>query len=118
MLTDLTLRDWVLLVAALIAAGTAMGGMIIAWVRWQLIGTFADKSSISGLSDRLERVEAQVAAGPSHTDMRALSDRVAAVERQVDVVGAEVRGVRDGVARIEHGLNMITNHLLRAERGA
>lgn len=116
MLTDLTLRDWVMLVAALIASGTAMGGLIIAWVRWQLVGTFADKASISSLSDRLERVEAQVADGPTHLDMRGLSERVGAVERQVDVVGAEVRGVKDGVARIEHSLNMITGHLLRAER--
>lgn len=116
MLHEMTLREWLMLVVALTAAVGAVGGLLVAWARWQLAGTFADKAAIGGLSDRLERVEAQMAAGPSHADIRALSERVGAVERQVDVVGAELRGVRDGVARIERDLILLVQHHLRGER--
>lgn len=110
---DIHWRDLI----ALTAFAGIVGGLLIAWIKYRLTGEFASSGAIQGLNDRLERLEQQVAAVPSQADMRGMAERIGAVERQVDVVGAEVRGVSNGVARIEHGLNMITAHLLRAEKG-
>jgi predicted nucleic acid-binding Zn-ribbon protein len=124
-------------VTALLAAATLIGGMVIAWVRYQLRNDFARASDISGLSERIERVEiqmrnaathedlreigesvarveAQMRGVPSHQDVRALAERVTRVEGAVEVVSAKIEAVREGVGRVEHDMRLLTQHLMRS----
>ncbi len=104
---------WRDLVAVLTAA-TLIGGMVIAWVRWQLSTDFAKRGDITGLSDRMERVEAALKSFPSLDDVRALGERVGRVERGVEVVSAHLEGVRDGQKRIETDLRLLIQHHIGA----
>jgi hypothetical protein len=98
--------------AALLAAATVIGGMVIGWVRYQLRNDFARASDISGLSERIERVELQMRAVPTHEDVRGLAERIARVESAVAVVGANIEGIRDGMGRIERDLHLLVSHEL------
>jgi hypothetical protein len=104
--TEFSWRD----LAAILAAATLMGGIIIGWVRYQLRNDFARASDISGLSDRIERVEAHMRAVPTHDDVRGLSERIGRVESAVAVVGANIDGLRDGMGRIERDLHLLVSH--------
>ncbi|MBX9873365.1 MAG: DUF2730 family protein [Beijerinckiaceae bacterium] len=99
-------------IALFLGAGSMILGALIAWVKVQLAPEFARKADIDGLSTRLKDVERQMQSVPSHADMTRLSERISAVERGVDVVGAEMRGVSAGVNRVEADLRLIKDHLL------
>jgi hypothetical protein len=103
---EFTWRDFV----ASLAAGSLVAGIFLAWIRWQLSADFARKADIDGLGSRIGKIETQMQGAPTHQDMRALADRISAVERGVDVVGAEIRGVREGVGRVEVDLRMLIHH--------
>lgn len=96
--------------AAILAAATVIGGMVIGWVRYQLRNDFARASDISGLSDRIERVEVHMRVVPTHDDVRGLSERIGRVESAVAVVGANIDGLRDGMGRIERDLHLLVSH--------
>jgi tetrahydromethanopterin S-methyltransferase subunit G len=108
---DVTWRD----AGALLGVATVVGGMVIGWVRWRLSGDFASKSDISGLGDRMDEIEKQLRGVPTHDDVRRLSERISAVERGVDVVGAEVRAVKEGVGRAERDLHLLVQHAINKE---
>jgi len=108
-LSDPTLRD----IIALVAASSVIGGIVIAWVRWQLGGTFVSKADIADLSRRLEQVEHQMRTAPTEGDLHQLSARLAAVETGVAVTGAQVVGVKEGVERIERQLALVVQQLMR-----
>ena len=99
-------------IVALLTAATIIGGLVIAWVRWQLAGHFAGKADISGLRSRMDEIEQQLRGVPTHEDVRRLSERISAVERGVEVVGAELRGVREGIQRLERDLHLLVQHEL------
>lgn len=99
-------------IALFLGAASVIGGTLIAWVKVQLTPDFAKKADIEGLSTRIKDVERQMQGVPSHADMTRLSERISAVERGVDVVGAEMRGVSAGVNRVEADLRLIKDHLL------
>jgi len=107
---NIALRDF----AALLAAGGVIGGIVIAWVRWQLAGTFVGKADISGISQRLEEMERQMRTAPTDSDLHQLSGRLAAVESGVAVTGAQLTGVKEGITRIERDLSMVVQQLLKA----
>ena len=88
-------------------------GLVVAWIRWRLSDDFARKADISGIGTRLEEVERRMAGMPTHSDLRQLSDRVAAVERGVDVVGTEIRGVNAALNRVERDLSLLVQHHIK-----
>jgi hypothetical protein len=49
---------------------------------------------------------------PTHEDVRALGTRLAAVEAASATVSAEIRGVREGVSRVERDLYLLIQHEL------
>jgi hypothetical protein len=117
--------SWARDLVVLLTAATVVGGMAIAWVRYRLSADFAGKADISGLAKRVDDMEAQLRALPTHADMRALGDRigavegrVAAVESGVATISAEVRGVREGVGRVERDLHLLLQHELNKGKGA
>lgn len=102
---------WKDLVLAL-GAAVSVGGMFIAWVKTQISPDFAKKSDIEALGTRVKEVERQMQGVPSHGDMARLSERISAVERGVDVVAADIRGVSAGMSRVEADMRLIKDHLL------
>jgi predicted nucleic acid-binding Zn-ribbon protein len=108
MMPDFSWRD----VVALLTVATIIGGLVIAWVRWQLSGDFAGKADISGLRTRMDEIEQQLRGVPTHEDVRRLSERIGAVERGVEVLGADLRGVREGISRLERDLHLLVQHEL------
>lgn len=104
-------------VAALIAAATVIGGLVIAWVKWRLSGDFASKGDIAGLSDRIKHVESTLIEVPKHEDLRRLGDRLTGVETNVAAMGADLRGVRDGISRMERDVHLLLQHELRKTEG-
>lgn len=104
-------------IALFLGAASVIGGALIAWVKVQLTPDFAKKADIEGLSSRIKDVERQMQGVPSHADMARLSERISAVERGVDVVGAEMRGVAAAVNRVEADMRLIKDHLLNHKDG-
>jgi hypothetical protein len=105
---EIAMRD----IVAFLGAAGLVGGMVIAWVRWQLAGDFAKSSDIASLSTRLREVERQMDTVPTHADLRAVNDRLGATERGVAVATAEIKGVREAVDRQSVDLRLIVTHMM------
>lgn len=101
-------------VLALLATASLIGGIVIGWVKYRLAGDFASKSDIAGLSGRIESVEQQMVTMPTRSDMQRVTERVGALEKEVAVVGTEVRAVRDSVALIQQDLRFLVNHQIKS----
>lgn len=104
---------------AILTIAITVSGVVLGWVKYRLSDDFARKSelaevgsTLTKVSARVEAVERHIQTVPTHSDMRALGERIAAVEGSVAVVGAELRGVSAGVARVENDLALIKRHLL------
>lgn len=108
-MSELGWRD----IAALLATAGLLGGMIIAWVRWQLAGDFARRADVEAVGARVAKLEDAVRSAPTHDDVRALGDRVARVEGAVEVVAVKIEGVREGMMRVERDLSLLVQHHLR-----
>ncbi len=108
---EFTWRD----LGGLLVSATLIGGIVIGWVKWRLSSDFASKADVGDVQRRLEAIEQQMRLAPTHADFSGLSIRVAAVERGVDVGNAELRGLREGQARIERDLSMLVQHHLRTD---
>lgn len=111
MMADITWRD----IGALLTVATIVGGLVIGWVRWRLSGDFASRADIGGIQARIDEIETRVRSLPNHDDLRRISERLGSVERGVDVVATEVRGLRDGISRVEQTATMLLNNALARE---
>ena len=105
---EIAIRD----VVTWLTAAAMVGGVVIAWVRWQLAGTFATSGDISSLSTRLREVERQMDTVPTHADLRAVGERLGATERGLAVVAAEVKGAREAVERNAVDTRLILQHMM------
>jgi tetrahydromethanopterin S-methyltransferase subunit G len=103
---------WVTLAAGILTAATLAGGLVMAWIRWQLSADFARTADVSALGVRIGAVEDRLKAMPEHADLESLNLRLGRVERNVDVVAAELRGVRESIARVERDLHLLIKHHL------
>ena len=105
---DMHLRD----IVTLLTAACIVAGLAIAWIRWRLSDTFASKKDVAHVGDRLDEIEARLKDVPTHADVGRLAERISAVEANVAAVGEQIRGVRDGVARVERDLHLLLQHEL------
>lgn len=114
---DMHLRD----IVTLLTAAGIIAGLAIAWIKWRLSDVFASKADVSGFAskgdvagfgERLERIEAQMKGVPTHADVQHLALRISAVEANIAAVGEQIRGVRDGVGRVENDLRLLLTHEL------
>lgn len=112
MIPDTWLRDAVLL----LSASSVIGGMVIAWAKWRLSGDFAGKSDIAALGGKISELEAKLNAVPTHDDVRRMGERLSALEIGVTSVGAEVRGMREGISRVERDLHLLLQHELNKQK--
>lgn len=105
-------------IAAIIAAATAIGGLLIAYIRFRLAGDFAKASDVAALSVEIAELRAKVSRMPTHDDVRALDQRIAQVERGVAVVQAKIEGVADLLRGIEKTSDLLLRHQLEQDRSA
>lgn len=95
---------------------TVLGGMLVAFVRYRLSGDFAKSGDISAINGRISALEQRMQALPSHDDLRALQQRVGGLEVSVSVVGEKVNGLGQIMVRVEHQMNLISQHLIQEGR--
>jgi hypothetical protein len=93
--------------------GVAVGGLLLAFLRFKLAGDFAAKSDVTALAGRMATMESRVAQMPNHEDLRALQGRIGALEREVAVVGERLGGVTEILKRVEHQTQLLVHHQLR-----
>ncbi len=106
--------DWQKL-AAFVAVVGAIGGLLLRMMLARARGLFTPRASHDALSDRVAKVEQTQRGAPTQTEMAALTGRVASVETGVAVAQATLRGVSEGVGRVEHLLDLLVQHQLRKE---
>lgn len=93
-----------------------LGGLLLAFLRFKLAGDFAKASDVTALSGRLTAMEQRLTQMPSHDDLRALQSRVGGLEREVAVVGEKVSGLGQIMVRVEHQVNLVSQHLIQEGR--
>lgn len=103
---------------ALLTIATVSGGLVIAWVKWRLSGDFAGRADIAAMNERLDTMDAKLRTVPTHDDVRRLSERLSHMEANVASIGADVRGLRDGISRVERDLHLLVQHELNKSKGA
>lgn len=91
----------------------AVGGLLLAFLRFKLAGDFASKADVSTLTGRTTAMEQRLATMPNHEDLRALQGRIGALEREVAVVGERLGGVTEILKRVEHQTQLLVHHQLR-----
>jgi hypothetical protein len=124
-----------------VLAMLTVGGMITAAVllvlRWRFAGFFVTHGDFvslresntrenNALSDRLRKVEVQVTDSASSREVNTIAERVRLVEEGLSRQGsdiadvkvalsgavAEIRGVGEGVKRVEHMMGLLVQHHL------
>jgi hypothetical protein len=102
--------------AWIVAVGVALGGLLLAFLRFKLAGDFAKAADVAAFNGRLAAMEERLTRMPSHDDLRALQHRVGELERGVAVVGEKVSGLGEIMVRVERQQNLMAEHLLREAR--
>jgi hypothetical protein len=102
--------------AWIVAVGFTLGGLLLAFLRFKLAGDFAKAADVSALNGRLAAMEQRLTQVPSHDDLRALQNRVGGLEREVAVVGEKVSGLGQIMVRVEHQVNLVSQHLIQEGR--
>jgi hypothetical protein len=75
---------------------------------------FVQLAQLTQLTRRVEVLE-QNAHAPDHEDVIEIERRIGTVEATVAELRADIRGVRDGIARVEHMVTLLVEHGLRRE---
>lgn len=67
------------------------------------------------MSDRMLKLESDVRQLPGRSEMETLSDRISRVETQVAASVETIRGVEKTINKIDHTLSMMLGHMLDAK---
>lgn len=102
--------------AWMLGVGALLSGTLIAFVQWKLGSFFAKASDVAAMGGRLSAMEQRLSQMPSHDDLRALQHRVGGMEREVAVVGEKVSGLNQIMVRVEHQVNLVSQHLIQEGR--
>ena len=76
---------------------------------------FATIGGMTALATRVTTLEGKADEAPRHEDVAEMEHRLNALEVMVGEMRAEVRGVREGVGRVEHMVTLLVEHGLRKE---
>lgn len=102
--------------AWIVAVGVAVGGALLAFLRLKLAGDFARAADVAALTGRMAAMEQRLTQMPSHDDLRVLQQRVGGLETQVAVVGEKLSGLGQIMVRVEHQVNLVSQHLIQEGR--
>ncbi len=106
--------DWQQLAAVFAILG-AVGGFAARLMIGRARTLFAPLAGHAALTARVDRVEQTQRGAPTQTEMAGLTARVASVETGVAVAQATLKGVSEGVGRVEHMLDLLVQHQLRKD---
>jgi hypothetical protein len=104
------------MVGAISTIITVIGVVALLWLRSALAKDFTPNAAFSALSAQVRQMEHDLRTAPTHSDIRGLSDRVRAVEVGVAVVQETVSSLKDGMGRIDKGVQRIEQHLLETNK--
>jgi hypothetical protein len=102
--------------AWIVGVATLLGGLLLAFLRFKLAGDFAKAADVAVLTGRIAAMEQSLKQMPSHEDLRALQQRVGGLETQVAVVGEKLTGLGQIMVRVEHQVNLVSQHLIQEGR--
>ena len=112
---NVTAIDWPS-VAAMLTILAMFGGLTVMLLRAQLAKVFMTRGEALAITERLDQIDAKLRTVPSEDDFARLTSGVADVKKDVAVVSAQLAGLRDGTARIEHQLDMMMRAQLEREK--
>lgn len=99
-----------------IASATAVvggGGLVVA--QWWASTKFARLGHIAKLDAKITELEKLLRDAPVHEDVVDLERRLNALEVAVGEMRADLRGVREGIGRVEHMMTLLLENELRHE---
>jgi hypothetical protein len=106
-------------VSALIAAGSLGGSVVLLAMRAWLERWFATLKQVATLQQRLQGVEAGAKGVADHAEVVEIERKVNTLEVSVGELRAElhadIRGVREGIGRVEHMVTLLVENGLRQE---
>lgn len=111
-------------ISAIMLIGSLLGLFALLWLKSRLSGEFTTKGEmadlktnmLADLSKRLAAVEHDLRAAPTHNDIRQLSEKVGEAMAQVGIVAEAVKGMKEGVGRIDRSVERIEKHLLESNK--
>jgi hypothetical protein len=77
---------------------------------------FLRRAPASEHEHELRNWQQMVSGLPQHSDLRVMGDRLAAMERAVEGMRAEIGGVKDAILRTERMTNIIIEQKLEREK--
>ncbi len=104
--------------AGLVTVIGAVGGLALRAVLGRTRAGLTPMAHHVALAARVENIERLLAGLPSAVEMKTLTDRVGSVETGVAVAQATLRGVSDGIGRVERMLDLLVQNELKKEAAA
>ncbi len=104
-------------VGAISAISAVVGASIMAMLRAAMTRDFVRRADIEPLARELDTIQARIHATPTHSDLGAVSTRLAAVEAAVASATTSVHGLGAGMKRVEHLVDLLYQQQLRTPRG-
>lgn len=105
-----------------IASGVSVvvfgGGAVLGLLRLSLAGTFATRKAHQDLVARVDTVEDRVSRSPRYSDLSAMGERLAQVEKGVAAQAATLAGVAESVGSVERLLRLLLEAQLQKDKGA
>ena len=98
--------------AAILGIIVVISGVVMVLIHARLAKDFVDVRTHEGLVKRVEATEAAMARAASHEDVRGLSARMSQVEIGLASASADIKGVHQGVERVEHMVTLLVKHEL------
>ena len=106
--------NWTVM-SSILAIGGTLGVLIYMVLRARLANDFVTRREYNDAMARLEKTEEAIKAVPSREDIGALRSQMAGVSERVAVVGASLDGLKSGMGRIEHQLDLMMTAQLERE---
>ena len=103
-------------ISAVMLIGSLIGLFAFLWLKSRLSGEFATKGELGDIAKRLAAVEHDLRSAPTHSDIRQLGEKVSDAMAQVGIVAEAVKGMKEGVGRIDRSVERIEKHLLESNK--
>jgi DNA-binding FrmR family transcriptional regulator len=102
-------------VASLASLAGILSVLLYLLLRARLANDFVTRREHNDALERIKKTEGTIEAMPSREDMVALRTQISGVSERVAVVNANLDGVKSGVSRIEHHIDLMMQSQLDRE---
>lgn len=84
----------------------------VAYLAYRQQRKTAETMSKDRILARIAYLEERDAGAPTREDFDKMSGRIGTVERDVSAINATLGGIQTSISGVQHGINLIMNHLL------